>query len=94
MRSCVGSPDNTRRFHADAITTFLRRDTVTRYGIALALPIIIVNVILRNTRSRTHSSKESEREKAKEGKREREKKREEGRGGSLKPFKPHAGTSL
>lgn len=59
MRSCVGSPDNTRLFHADAIATFLRRDTVTRYGITLALPIIIVNVILRNACTRdTRSLKE------------------------------------
>jgi len=48
----VGSSDNTWLFHADAIATFLRRDTVTCYGITLALPIIIINVILRNARIR------------------------------------------
>lgn len=46
VRSCVGSLDNTRRFHADAIVTFLRRDTVIRYGITFTLLIIIINVIL------------------------------------------------
>jgi len=67
MRSCVGSSDNTRLFHADAIATFLRRDTVTCYGITLALPIIIINVILRNARIRNvrfvkERKKEEERE--------------------------------
>lgn len=46
VRSCVGSLDNTRRFHADAIATFLRRDTVIRYGITFTLLIMIINVIL------------------------------------------------
>lgn len=52
-----------RRFHADAITHFfLRRDTATHYGIMLALPIIIVNVILRNAGYLTHSLKRREKE--------------------------------
>lgn len=49
VRSCVGSLDNTWRFHADVIATFLRRDTVIRYGITFTLLIIIINVnFIRN----------------------------------------------